>query len=829
MKTALVSALSLLLCLNWTWSEPDWTQDHRPDLDQRPKPEKRTELYQGPNPDKSRGPDHRPDLNQLKPDQRQDPEQRPTPDQRADLDQGPNPDQRPHLIFFLIDDQGYNDIGYHNPRILTPTLDRLASEGVRLESYYVQPICTPTRSQLLTGRYQIHTGLQHSIIRPQQPNCLPPHTATLPQRLQQLGYSTHLVGKWHLGFCRKSCLPTRKGFDTFFGSLTGSVDYYSYGSCDGPGVCGYDLQEDEGVAWGHEGRYSTALFTQRARKILQEYDPRGGRPLFLMLSLQAVHTPLLAPRSYLLPYRSMMNPSRRKMAAMVATVDAAVRNVTYALRKLGLYKNSVIVYSTDNGGQPFTGGSNWPLRGRKGTYWEGGIRGVGFVHSPLLSRRRRLSTDLIHVTDWFPTMVRLAGGEPEEGLDGYDVWPTISEGKPSPRTEILHNIDPLHRTPKDQFKDQFTDQSKDRPKKRPRKRPKKRPKNQPKNRPKDRAKAPWNGSGKAPVKPQKTPKKKKKILRQKLQQKSAFKLKKKHRELSIKAKQERKNLRSETRGVPRETGGVPRETGGIPRETRGRETRGVQTETRGVQREARVVQREARVVQRETVRRETVQRETVQRKTDQRETVQRETDQKETVQRETDQKETVQRETVLGESDSQPLNWTLSPSALWDTSVQAAIRVGDWKLLTGDPGHGDWVPPQLFPSLPGRWWNLERSVSSWHKSPEYRGVWLFNVSADPYERWDVSERRPDVVETLLRRLVHYNSSAVPVRFPPDDSRADPRRRRGAWEPWEEEEEEEEEAERASTQHKTKKKKKRRGKCHLCKLKAFFHKLDMNLI
>uniref|UniRef100_A0AAV2JTJ7 Fibronectin type-III domain-containing protein n=1 Tax=Knipowitschia caucasica TaxID=637954 RepID=A0AAV2JTJ7_KNICA len=179
--------------------------------------------------------------------------------------------------------------------------------------------------------------------------------------------------------------------------------------------------------------------------------------------------------------------------------------------------------------------------------------------------------------------------------------------------------------------------------------------------------------------------------------------------------------------------------------------------------------------------------------------------------------------------DDQPLNWTLSPSALWDTSVQAAIRVGDWKLLTGDPGHGDWVPPQLFPSLPGRWWNLERSVSSWHKSPEYRGVWLFNVSADPYERWDVSERRPDVVETLLRRLVHYNSSAVPVRFPPDDSRADPRRRRGAWEPWEEEEEEEEEAERASTQHKTKKKKKRRGKCHLCKLKAFFHKLDMNLI
>lgn len=140
----------------------------------------------------------------------------------------------------------------------------------------------------------------------------------------------------------------------------------------------------------------------------------------------------------------MANIARRKLAAMVSTVDEAVRNVTYALRKYGYYRNSVIIYSTDNGAQPFTGGSNWPLRGRKvggrprgqrrapsnaacfqGTYWEGGIRGVAFVHSPLLKRRRRVSKALLHVTDWFPTLVGLAGGNISQ-VSGHHAHPAAS-------------------------------------------------------------------------------------------------------------------------------------------------------------------------------------------------------------------------------------------------------------------------------------------------------------------------------------------------------------------------------------------------------------------
>lgn len=754
-----LSALSLLLCVDSkTENSTRSDLDHGPELglnqDLRPEqgPEQETGLNQDLRPE--------PGLNQ---------DLRPEPGRNQD--HGPEQEpRRPHLIFILVDDQGYNDIGYHNPRLRTPNLDRLASEGVILESYYVQPICTPSRSQLLTGRYQIHTGLQHSIIRPQQPNCLPPQLDTLPQRLQQLGYATHLVGKWHLGFYRKSCLPTSKGFDSFFGSLTGSVDYYSYGSCDGPGVCGYDLHENSSVAWGHRGRYSTALFTQKARQILQSHDPR--RPLFLLLSLQAVHTPLASPRSYQLQYRYVTSVERRRFMAMVSTVDEAVKKLTYALRRHGFYKNSVLVYSTDNGAQPFTGGSNWPLRGRKGTYWEGGLRGVGFVHSPLIKRRRRVSNDMIHITDWFPTMVRLAGGDPDQspGLDGFDVWPTISEGKPSPRTEILHNIDPLHRP--------------------------------------YRPSAPWDISstqtGKAkrpkPKKPQK--KKKKKVLRLKPKQKSAFKLNKKNKRNFT------KNLRKTQR---RDATGAK----GRRRRRRERNPKTGKPSTRSrTQAKTRPDQTRTRL------------------------------DQTRTKSGAKKLKPLLLNATLPrpgSDSGPGPESWSgsgldpQSPGALWDTSVQAAIRVGDWKLLTGDPGHGDWVPPQVVPSLPGRWWNLERSFSL-EKSPGQRSVWLFNISADPFERWDLSDRRPDVVQVLLRRLVHYNRTAVPVSYPPDDPRADPGRRRGVWEPWVLEEEQEETEERRSSAadrkdrsgHK-KKDKRKKGKCHMCKLKAFFHKLNSRMM
>ncbi|KAG5831570.1 hypothetical protein ANANG_G00305110 [Anguilla anguilla] len=296
------------------------------------------------------------------------------------------PARRPHLVFIMVDDQGYNDVGYHGSHIRTPVLDRLARRGVRLENYYVQPICSPSRSQLMTGRYQIHTGLQHSIIRPRQPLCLPADAPTLPERLRQAGYATHMVGKWHLGFSRRGCLPTGRGFQSFLGSLTGSADHFSFTNCDGSDACGFDLHDGERPAWELRGNYSTLLYAHRAKQILRAHDRK--RPLFLYLALQAVHAPLQAPARFLRQYGSLGDRERRRYAAMLSCVDEAVGAVVRELRDRGLYRDSVLVYSSDNGGQPLSGGCNWPLRGGKGT-----------------------------------------------------------EGVPSPRTEILFNIDPVSPRP----------------------------------------------------------------------------------------------------------------------------------------------------------------------------------------------------------------------------------------------------------------------------------------------------------------------------------------------------------------------------------------------
>ena len=322
--------------------------------------------------------------------------------------------KKPHIVFILADDLGFNDIGYHNSKIKTEVLDELARTGVTLENYYVQPICTPTRAQLLTGRYDIHTGLQHGIVWPSQANGLPRNETTIATKLKESGYKTHIVGKWHLGFYRKEFLPTRRGFDSFYGFLTGGQDYYTHINRLGfhkPGYTqlnGYDFWRDEEVEKNVIGEYTTFLFAEEAERIIKKHDPKDL--LFLFLSFQAPHMPLQVPDRFLKRYAEIKDRKRRLYAAMVSCLDEAVGNVTSALKGRGLWENTVLIFSSDNGGQILAGGNNWPLRGWKTSLWEGGIRTVGFVKSKLIKNPRRIHRGAYARVRLVPNACSFGGG-----------------------------------------------------------------------------------------------------------------------------------------------------------------------------------------------------------------------------------------------------------------------------------------------------------------------------------------------------------------------------------------------------------------------------------
>jgi len=352
--------------------------------------------------------------------------------------------KRPHVLLVVADDLGFNDVGYHNPEMRTPTIDKLAGEGVKLENYYVQPICSPSRSQLLSGRYQIHTGLQHGVIRPPVPNGLPLEDKTIADHMKAAGYATHMVGKWHIGYYKKEYTPTYRGFDSFFGYLIGAEDYYKHTRCYGSSGCGLDLHHNLDVVWNNT-EYSTYLFTRKAENIIKSHDQ--SKPMFLYLPYQAVHGPLEVPEKYTDMYPHIKNKKRRTYAGMVSCMDEGLKNITNTLKQTGMWNNTIVIFTTDNGGQPLQGGNNWPLRGKKMTLWEGGLHGIGFVSSPHLKQHVKgsMSTELIHITDWYPTLLHLAGSNvTKDGLDGYDQWNTINNGGLSERKELLHNIDPVY-------------------------------------------------------------------------------------------------------------------------------------------------------------------------------------------------------------------------------------------------------------------------------------------------------------------------------------------------------------------------------------------------
>ncbi|XP_065187652.1 arylsulfatase J-like isoform X2 [Sycon ciliatum] len=361
----------------------------------------------------------------------------------------------PHILFVAADDLGWNDVGFHgNDAIKTPNLDALAHEGVILNHTYVQPVCSPTRSCFMSGRFPFHTGLQHSVIQPERAYGLNLSITTTAQQLKSLGYSTHIIGKWHLGFCNKEYTPTQRGFDSFFGYYLGAEDYYTHrrsGSVPSNSqnknvnIDGLDFHRDTADSYSNvvndNGTYSAYAFAAEAINIAKGHNATSG-PLYLYLPFQSVHGPLQAPQRFVDMYSHIKDKKRRTFSAMVTAMDEAIGNITQTYKDQGLWENTMMIFTTDNGGPTTVGANNWPLRGGKHTVWEGGTRGSAFIHGFMLNKTGYTYNGVTHSVDWYPTVVSIAGGKVDvSDIDGLDVWPALQNNLTSPRTGFVYNID----------------------------------------------------------------------------------------------------------------------------------------------------------------------------------------------------------------------------------------------------------------------------------------------------------------------------------------------------------------------------------------------------
>ncbi|CAN7998969.1 unnamed protein product, partial [Ixodes hexagonus] len=348
--------------------------------------------------------------------------------------------------------QGWDDVSFHgSPQIPTPNMDVLAADGIILNNYYVQPSCTPSRAAIMSGLYPIHTGMQHAVLLPAQPYGLPLDVTIMPQHFKNLGYETHIIGKWNLGNYKLTYTPTYRGFDSFYGYYSPVEDYYDH-NVIWDNQTGLDFWLNTEPLRNVSGNYSTHLYTERAKYLIKNRDV--SKPFYLYLAYQAVHCGnegdlLQAPQENIDKFPYIGETNRTIFAGMVDALDESIGAVFQALSDAGMLDNTIVVLSSDNGGLPFgfesNRGFNFPLRGGKGTLWEGGCRATAFIWSPLLKRKSIVSDQMMHVTDWLPTLYSAAGGNPQSlgKLDGTDMWVPLAYGSASPRYEVLYNIDPV--------------------------------------------------------------------------------------------------------------------------------------------------------------------------------------------------------------------------------------------------------------------------------------------------------------------------------------------------------------------------------------------------
>ncbi len=343
---------------------------------------------------------------------------------------------RPNVVLILADDLGWGDVGYNGGRARTPHIDRLSARGMRFNRFYAQPICTPTRTALMTGRYPWRSGMASGVVRNWGDYAVPLDEVTLGEVMQEAGYYSAIVGKWHLGHASPAHLPTERGFDYHYGLYT-QIDHFTHEFRLG------------GLDWHRNGRpvreggYATDLLGEDAARIIRKHD-FSEQPLFLYHPAYAVHGFKQAPERYTRRYEEVEGETqkerrnRRNHLGLVEALDVQVGRIVDALKERGQLENTLLLFASDNGGNLRLQASNDPLRGGKGTYYEGGVRVPAFAYWKGEIAPTRTASSLVYVADFFPTVAHVAGAElpDDRKIDGLDLGPLLFESEPSGRSEI---------------------------------------------------------------------------------------------------------------------------------------------------------------------------------------------------------------------------------------------------------------------------------------------------------------------------------------------------------------------------------------------------------
>jgi arylsulfatase A-like enzyme len=325
-----------------------------------------------------------------------------------------------NVLVLMADDLGWNGVSYHNPKMTTPALAKLAKEGVQLERFYGYPVCSPARSALLSGMMPRRFGVTH-VVGPGQQG-IPKGTPTLASSLQKAGYSTSLVGKWHLG---TNPGPLGYGFERFYGFTGAEVDYFKHTNQRGQSDWWRDNKQVE------EEGYTTTLLADEAVQQLKKRDPK--KPFYLQVAFNAPHATLAAPKEL-----TDKHKDTGLYNAVVDGLDQGIGRILTTLDELGLRENTLVIFFSDNGASRRMS-PNTPLKNGKDTVNEGGIRTPAIVRWPGKAAVGAVSQQPIAVNDLFPTIfAALDLPLPNElKLDGSNQWPALSTGKMLPRPAFL--------------------------------------------------------------------------------------------------------------------------------------------------------------------------------------------------------------------------------------------------------------------------------------------------------------------------------------------------------------------------------------------------------